>query len=102
MIITPVTCAVIGAVLPFTPLAGVLGFTALPLSFFLILIGMIVTYLVLVELAKTRFYGTDAHPRRAPLTHEQRHQRHVARRAGRFTHHLTTAADLSPGRPTTT
>jgi Mg2+-importing ATPase len=102
MIITPVTCAVIGAVLPFTPLADVLGFTALPLSFFLILIGMIVTYLVLVELGKTRFYGTHAHPRRPPLTHEERHQRHVARRARRFTHHVRAAADRRPDRATTT
>ena len=78
MIITPVTCAVIGAVLPFTPLADVLGFTTLPLSFFLILVGMIATYLVLVELAKSRFYAAQAHPHRAPLTHEQRHQRHLA------------------------
>jgi Mg2+-importing ATPase len=98
MIITPVTCAVIGAVLPFTPVAGVLGFTALPLSFFLILMGMIATYLVLVELAKTRFYKIHAHPRRPPLTHEQRHQRHIARRARRFTHHVTAAADRRPSR----
>jgi Mg2+-importing ATPase len=92
MIITPVSCAVIGAVLPFSPLAGVLGFTALPLSFFLILMGMIVTYLVLVELAKIRFYAARSHPQRPPVTHEQRHLRHVARRARRF-HHVTIAAD---------
>jgi Mg2+-importing ATPase len=87
MIVTPVTCAVVGAVLPFTPLADFLGFTALPLSFFLILVGMIATYLVLVEVAKGRFYATQPHPRRPPLTREQRHQRHVARRGRRFTHH---------------
>jgi Mg2+-importing ATPase len=88
MIVTPVTCAVVGAVLPFTPLADFLGFTALPLSFFLILVGMIATYLVLVEVAKGRFYATQPHPRRPPLTREQRHQRHVARRGRRFTHHV--------------
>jgi Mg2+-importing ATPase len=87
MIVTPVTCAVIGAILPFTPLADFLGFTALPLSFFLILIGMIATYLVLVEIAKRRFYAVQPHPRRPALTHEQRHQRRIARRARRFTHH---------------
>lgn len=64
-----------------------LGFTALPLSFFLILIGMIATYLVLVEVAKSRFYATHTHPKRPHITHEQRHERHVARRARRFTHH---------------
>jgi Mg2+-importing ATPase len=89
MIITPVTCAVIGAALPFTPLAGVLGFTALPLSFFLILIGMIATYLTLVEIAKRRFYAVQAHPRRPPVSHEERRRRHIARRAARFNHHST-------------
>ena len=89
MIITPITCAVIGAVLPFTPLAHALGFTALPLSFFLILLGMIATYLVLVEIAKSRFYAAQAHPRTTPLTHEQRHQRRIARRASRFSRHST-------------
>src|SRR5207302_7403466 len=87
MIVTPVTCAVIGAILPFSPLADILGFTTLPISFFLILIGMIATYLVLVEIAKSRFYAAHAHPRRAALTHEQRHARRVARRAARFVHH---------------
>jgi Mg2+-importing ATPase len=87
MIVTPISCAVIGAVLPFTPLAHVLGFTALPLSFFLILIGMIVTYLVLVEIAKSRFYAARPHPRRPALTAEQRHLRRVARRAAPFTRH---------------
>ena len=87
MIITPISCAVVGAVLPFTPLAGVLGFTALPLSFFLILLGMIATYLVLVEIAKARFYATQARPRATPLTREQRHHHRVARRASRFIHH---------------
>jgi Mg2+-importing ATPase len=88
MIVTPVTCAVVGAVLPFTPLADFLGFTALPLSFFLILIGMVAAYLALVEVAKRRFYAAQPHPRRPALTHEQRHQRHLARRAHRFTHHV--------------
>ena len=87
MTITPIACALIGAVLPFSPLADTLGFTTLPISFFLILVGMIVTYLALVETAKRRFYATQARPHRAPLTHEQRHERHVARRAARYSHH---------------
>jgi len=95
MIITPITCALIGAALPFTPLAHTLGFTTLPVSFFLILVGMIVTYLALVETAKRRFYAAQAHPHRPPLTHEQRHQRHVARRAARYTHHHT-GLDATP------
>jgi Mg2+-importing ATPase len=89
MFITPVTCALIGAVLPYTPLAGFLGFATLPISFFLILLGMIATYLLLVEIVKRRFYAVQAHPRRPPATHQQRRQRRIQRRAARFTQHAT-------------
>jgi Mg2+-importing ATPase len=87
MIIAPISCALIGAALPFTPVAQILGFTALPFTFFFILLGMIATYLVLVEVAKVPFYAAQGHPRRAPMGQEQRHQRHIARRALRFAHH---------------
>ena len=89
-IITPVACATIGAILPFSPLANTLGFTTRPISFFLILVAMILVYLTLVEFAKSRFYPVHAHTRRAPLTHQQRHQRHVRRRAARYARHTTT------------
>jgi P-type Mg2+ transporter len=87
MLITPLACALIGAVLPFTPLAGVLGFATLPISFLLILLGMIATYLLLVEIVKGRFYAVQAHPRRPRPTQQERHQRRIQRRAARFTHH---------------
>jgi Mg2+-importing ATPase len=45
---------VIGLLLPFTPLAGVLGFTALPASYFVFLVAATSTYLLLVEVAKRR------------------------------------------------
>jgi P-type Mg2+ transporter len=89
MLITPLACALIGAALPFTPLAGVLGFATLPVSFFLILLGMIATYLLLVEIAKRRFYAVQPHPRRPRPTGEHRHQRRIRRRAARFIHHPT-------------
>jgi P-type Mg2+ transporter len=89
MLITPTACALIGAVLPFTPLAGLLGFASLPISFFLLLLGMIATYLLLVEIAKRRFYAVQAQPRRPRPTQQQRHQRHLQRRAARFIHHPT-------------
>ena len=38
--------ALVGVVLPFTPLGSILGFTPLPLRFFLILLGMTVGYVV--------------------------------------------------------
>jgi Mg2+-importing ATPase len=87
MMITPVACAAVGAVLPFSPLAHFLGFTVLPLSFFLILTGMVAIYLVLVEFAKSRFYAAQAHPRRAPPTAGARRERRVARRAAPFVRH---------------
>ena len=70
MNITPIACALIGAVLPFSPLADTLGFTTLPISFFLILVGMIVTYLALVETAKRRFTRRKPAPtgRRSPTS----------------------------------
>ena len=52
--ITTLLVVLVGAVLPFTPLAGVLGFTPLPAMYFFFLIGATGTYLVLVELAKRR------------------------------------------------
>lgn len=48
---------------------------------------MIGTYLVLVELAKGRFYAAQPHPTRPPTTHEQRALLTIRRRAGRFIHH---------------
>ena len=89
MLITPLACALIGAALPFTPLAGVLGFATLPISFFLILLGMIATYLLLVEIAKRRFYAVQTHPRRPRPTRQQRHQRRIQRRAAHLIHHPT-------------
>ena len=44
----------IGVLLPFTPVAGDLGFTPLPGLFLLFLAGATATYLLLVELVKRR------------------------------------------------
>jgi P-type Mg2+ transporter len=49
-------CALVGAVLPFTPAAPWVGFVPLPLPFFAVLIGMVGAYLVLVEIVKRWFY----------------------------------------------
>jgi Mg2+-importing ATPase len=85
MIALPITCALLGAILPFTPLAPALGFTSLPLAFFLILVAMIVGYLVLVEAVKARFFAHEERPESPRPTRAQRHHRHVRRRAARFT-----------------
>ncbi len=56
LLATTVACALTGAVLPFTPLAHVFGFVRLPASFLGILVLMVVTYMALVELGKSRFF----------------------------------------------
>lgn len=54
---TTIAIVVIGTFLPFSPLAGILGFVPLPAPYFVFLILSIVTYLLLVEIAKRRLFG---------------------------------------------
>jgi Mg2+-importing ATPase len=87
MLVVPTGAAVVGAVLPYTGLAHLLGFTPLPTTFFLLLFAMVVVYLLLVELAKTRFYrAPHARSPRPPSTHAQKLERRIQRRASRFIH----------------
>ena len=58
---TPLTvatfvCVAIGVLLPYSPFADVLGFTALPAGFLAALVVMIPIYLVIVEFGKRSFY----------------------------------------------
>jgi P-type Mg2+ transporter len=88
MLLVPTSCALIGAVLPFTPLSHVLGFTSLPPLYFLMLLAMIVTYLALVELVKSVFYAAHPGAFAKPLsTDPQRRERRVFRRMGHFVLH---------------
>jgi Mg2+-importing ATPase len=48
--------AVITLILPYSPLNGILGFTPLPLSLLLVLLGITVAYVTASELAKRVFY----------------------------------------------
>ncbi len=43
-------------ILPFTPLGSVFGFRQLPISFFVLIGGVIVAYIVTAEVAKRMFY----------------------------------------------
>lgn len=75
-------CVTIGVLLPFSPLAHVLGFTGLPIGFLGVLVAMILTYLVLIELGKRRFYRIEAHGpsiARARPPHEHRIHRRASR-----------------------
>ena len=53
----------VGVVLPVSPLAGLLGFTRLPLPFVLFLIVSTLTYLLLVEAGKRLFFSHTMIPR---------------------------------------
>ena len=54
--VSTLTVVAIGVLVPYSPLAPVLGFQALPVGFLAALAVMIVSYLVLIELGKRRFY----------------------------------------------
>ena len=57
----------VGLALPFTPLAGLFGFTPLPAGFLAILALMVVAYLVLVELGKSFFFSRPTSGRPVPI-----------------------------------
>ena len=42
MLLVPTGAALVDAVVPYTPLAGLLGFTPLPAAFFVVPFGMVV------------------------------------------------------------
>ena len=56
---TVLAAVTVGTVLPFTPIGADLGFVPLPPMFFAFLAVATLTYLLLVELVKRRFMGTD-------------------------------------------
>ena len=96
----------VGAAIPATPLARTLGFQPLPAAYFATLAGLVVGYLLLVEVGKTWFYRAAATA--APTTVARtRHRRftphhHVRRRAAYFggTHtrsHLRSRTATNPG-----
>jgi len=79
--LTTLAVVAIGAMLPFSPVAHVLGFTPLPATFFAFLVGMVIAYLILIELGKRRFYRTLPARRALPRPHLHRRAR---RRASRW------------------
>ncbi|TLG77581.1 magnesium-translocating P-type ATPase [Methylocystis sp. B8] len=56
LVATSCAIAIIGALLPFTPLASYFGFVPPPVRFYMILAAMVVAYLVIVQFAKKAFY----------------------------------------------
>jgi Mg2+-importing ATPase len=60
LLLAVVAVAVTGAVIPYTPLGAVLGFIPLPLSLLGAVSLLALTYLILVQMVKTRFYRRHA------------------------------------------
>ncbi len=84
--ISAIGVALVGAVLPQTPLGPALGFTPLPAQFFAALALMVAVYLVLIEATKWWFYRTLAAAPTVPTTARPRRPgRRIHRRAARFT-----------------
>ena len=73
----------IGALLPYSPLSALLGFSPLPAPFFLALVAMILGYLVLVETAKVWYFRKLSAP--VPTVRRRGLTTRVLRRAARFT-----------------
>jgi Mg2+-importing ATPase len=73
----------VGVLLPATPLAAALGFAPLPLDYFAALAGMVVGYLILIEVGKRIFYGAtvNAVP---PAARSYSPVRHLRRRTAWF------------------
>jgi len=82
LVLAAASVVIVGSVLPSTPLAHTLGFSPLPAAFFAALVGMVLGYLVLIEVGKHIFYRSAAtHPR--PRRRYDR-VRALRRRAARF------------------
>jgi P-type Mg2+ transporter len=90
----------VGVGLPFSPLAHLFGFTALPVGFLAILAVMVVVYLALVELGKSLFFGRASHPPAVPVAgfeHPPLRQR-VERLASRWTVRARPQPVITPAR----
>lgn len=82
LLLSSLLVVAVGALLPLTPLAAPLGFAPLPGLLYGALAALALTYLALIELTKRAFY---ARRRPRPPHHGWSPERHLQRRAGRFT-----------------
>jgi P-type Mg2+ transporter len=95
LLLTTLACATVGVLPPFSPLARLFGFTALPPLFLGILVGMVAVYLALAELGKAWFYRPR--PGTAPIARQRPGRlRRIERRAARWSHQAK--VPLPPGR----
>jgi Mg2+-importing ATPase len=99
LVLAAASVVIVGSVLPSTPMAHTLGFSPLPVAFFAALVGMVIGYLVLIEVGKRIFYrAAAAHPR---PRHRYDTVRALRRRAARFstTHVIRANHPIAPALP---
>ncbi|HLY51261.1 MAG TPA: magnesium-translocating P-type ATPase [Solirubrobacteraceae bacterium] len=78
--ITTLVCVATGAYLPYSPLNHLLGFRPLPAAFFGFLVGMVILYLVLIEIGKTIFYRRPRAGEALAVPYRHKRARHRASR----------------------
>ncbi|WP_345412688.1 magnesium-translocating P-type ATPase [Actinomycetospora chlora] len=83
--------ALTGVLLPYSPLAALLGFTPLPSDFLLALVGLVLVYLVLAEVAKRRLFAQAGPSTPAPAPRRRGREHRIHRHAARFS--------VGPGNP---
>jgi P-type Mg2+ transporter len=96
--IATLICVAIGVALPFSPLAHVLGFTALPATFLAAVAAMTAVYLVLIEVGKRRFYRVRASGPTVARPVSER-ERWIAHRASRWSTHAPAQSAAAPAEP---
>ncbi len=87
LLISVIAVVTVGALIPQSPLNDTLGFAPLPVTFFAVLAGIVVVYLVAVEVAKYFFYKTATPTTAKPLQRGDAHR--IDRVAARWSHHQT-------------
>jgi Mg2+-importing ATPase len=55
LLFASIAIVIVGAILPYSPLAGALGLVPLPPLYWLLLLGMLICYVVLTQIVKTWF-----------------------------------------------
>jgi Mg2+-importing ATPase len=58
--VTTVAIVALGSLLPYSPLARLLGFVPLPAPYWAFLLFSVITYLFLVEIAKRKLFGSHS------------------------------------------
>ncbi|ANZ24337.1 Mg(2+) transport ATPase, P-type [Rhodococcus aetherivorans] len=99
LVLTVAGVLAVGIAITVSPLGADLGFTPLPIGFFLTLVVLVIGYLVLIEYAKRVFYAEPM--RYLPAVRWRGHEHRIHRRAARFSTptHLRAPTPPTPAPP---